>query len=161
MTSKTTSRKRKLPRDLQKATELAQTCVLESRDLSSACSIIKEASIACIQQATNLTENDVTSWLVCHYGIKVLSRVCKVQLGLPTTITDHQRRYYLSYLSGIEDAPTITEIVQSKCPSLCEVFADTARTVVLAPPVLECFNCAHRSLTANHQCEVHAKVPNI
>ena len=115
-------KKRKLPRDLFKATEEVTSTIRTTTNFIDAHALVKDTSLSDIQDSTTLTTEQVTTWLVAHYGMEVLDRLCTVMSGLPVSLTESQRGEFINRLTGREDAVLIIRVIETRCPNLCTLF---------------------------------------
>ena len=130
-------KKRKLPGDLFQATEMARASIASSGNISEAYKALNEATLSNVPEADRLSQHELTTWIVARYGMECLHKVCKVMSGLPESLTKLQQSHYLKTLTGSEDAPFVSELIDTRCPSLCAIFGQ-GPPQVLAPPVSKC-----------------------
>lgn len=146
----TRPRKRKLPKDLAEASDMAKACISASKRVSDACNVLRNTSLSDLQGS--MATEDVAIYLIAKYGLKEMSKICKVVSGLPSSRTASQKNHYIRQLSGREDADVIAAFTKANCNDFFGVFPQASPSV-LAPPTSTCFDC-NRPLNSNHDCEV-------
>lgn len=145
-------KKRRLPKDLSEASQIATAHIANSGKVVQACELLVNTTMSELQGMTKtLSTEQITTCLIARHGLKKITQICTVLSGLPGSLNASSRTKYMRELTGMEDADLIGSFIQTHCKELIPIFPNIP--TVFAPPVSTCFEC-NRHLTSNHNCEV-------
>lgn len=146
------TKKRKLPKDLKEASQMATALIATSNRVDQACVLLSNMSFQDLQGiSTQLTSEHLALCLIAKLGLRQVATLTTTLSSLPESLPPFDRAKYLREITNMPEADSLCSFIQAHCPQLCQVFPQS--TLLLAPPVSTCFQC-QRQLTSNHSCKV-------